>query len=103
MHFLAFTISLHAFGLLLYLTSLKHNAAGIGFHKEEVRTLLNDSLDSLRVIGRTSLMSQKARRCLLRFLSVFDSMSTYARNFTCSPSAVLQWSLRLIAYFASFR
>lgn len=85
MRILAFTISLHAFGLLLYLTSLKHNTAEIGLDKEEVRTLLNDSLDSLRVIGCTSLMSQKARTCLLRFLNVFDSMSTYAHNLTCSP------------------
>lgn len=77
MHDLAFTVSLHAFGLLLYLASLNQDAARVGLRKEEVRVLLNDSLDSLRLIGRNSLMSQKARRCLLRFLDVFDSMSTY--------------------------
>ncbi|KAL2292562.1 hypothetical protein FJTKL_09510 [Diaporthe vaccinii] len=70
-----FTISLHAFGLLLYLTSLKQNAAEVGLRTEEVRTLLNDGLESLRLVGHTSLMSQKARKCLLRFLDVFDSMT----------------------------
>lgn len=86
----AFTISLHAFGLLLYLTSLKQNAAEVGLRTEEVRTLLNDSLESLRLLGATSLMSQKARKCLLRFLDVFDSMSTYARGLTHPPSTASQ-------------
>lgn len=88
MPFVAFTISLHAFGLLLYLTSLKQNAAGIGLRTEEVRNLLNDSLESLRLVGRNSLMSQKARKCLLRFLAVFDSMSKYARGLAYPLSTV---------------
>ena len=72
-----FTTSLHAFGTLLYLKGRVHDAAEEGLRTEEVRSLLDASLDSLRDIGRPSLMSQKARNCLLRFLDVFDSMSTY--------------------------
>lgn len=102
MRFVAFTISLHSFGLLLYLRSLKHNVAGVGLRTEEVRNLLNDSLESLRLVGRNSLMSQKARKCLLRFLDVFDSMSTYARGLTYPPSTASRRSSRLILYFASF-
>lgn len=99
----AFTISLHAFGLLLHLTYLKHNAAGVGFDTGEVRKLLDDSLETLRLIGRKSLMSQKARRCLLRFLDVFDSMSTYARGISHPSWTGSQQRVRLTQYFNSFR
>lgn len=73
-----FTTSLHAFGILIYLKGLGPGAAVEGLHVEEVRSLLDASLETLRDIGRPSLMSQKARRCLLRLLDVFDLMCTYA-------------------------
>lgn len=73
-----FTTSLHAFGILIYLKGLGPDAAVEGLDVEEVRSLLDVSLETLRDIGRPSLMSQKARRCLLRLLDVFDLMCTSA-------------------------
>ncbi|KAG8163938.1 hypothetical protein KVR01_005856 [Diaporthe batatas] len=71
-----FTVSLHAFGILLYIKGLGSDIAVLdGLRAKEVRLLLDHSLESLRLIGRPSLMSHKARECLLRFLNVFDSMA----------------------------
>lgn len=82
-----FTTSLHAFGILIYLKGLGQDAAVEGLHVEEVRSLLDVSLETLRDIGRPSLMSQKARRCLLRFLDVFDLMCTYYDD--CNYSLII--------------
>lgn len=71
-----FTVSLHAFGILLYIKGLGNDIAVLdSLRAKEVRLLLDNSLESLRKLGRRSLMSQKARDCLLRFLNVFDSMT----------------------------
>lgn len=73
--------------------------AQAGVRTEEVRLLLNDSLESLRLIGRQSLMSEKARKCLLRFLDVFDSMSKCAHGAIYPASTASQQSFRLIHKF----
>lgn len=79
-----FTTSLHAFGILIYLKGLGHDAAVEGLRMEEVRSLLDASLETLQDIGRPSLMSQKARRCLLRLLDVFDVMCAYSYDLNYS-------------------
>lgn len=46
----------------------------IDFEISTVRANLDAALKTLKTVGRTSLMSRKARYCLLHFLEVFDSL-----------------------------
>ncbi|POS70588.1 hypothetical protein DHEL01_v211017 [Diaporthe helianthi] len=75
-NYFTFTVSLHAFGILLYIKGLGKDTTVQGLHAKDVRLLLDNSLESQRLIGRPSLMNRKARECLLRFLDVFDLMNT---------------------------
>lgn len=49
------------------------DAAKVRF--EDARKLLERGLDTLRIIGKRSLMSQKGASCLARFLLILDAMS----------------------------
>jgi hypothetical protein len=67
-------VSLHLFGILL---ACKHHYTLLSASSvAEARTLLATSIDTMRVLERTSLMSQKARKCLVGLLEVFDSFGT---------------------------
>lgn len=70
---------------MLYLFSvlLAHQIPGIGTHLQtsqqnfgpvEVREALETALETLQMVQRTSLMSQKAMRCIRGFLRVYDSI-----------------------------
>ncbi|RFU33160.1 hypothetical protein B7463_g3168, partial [Scytalidium lignicola] len=71
-----FTISLHLFGILMA-CRIQEDV----FHHQqisipEVRSLLLRSLNTLDIVGRKSLMSCKARHCLMGFLEVFDALTS---------------------------
>jgi hypothetical protein len=68
-----FTVSLHLFGILLGFKL--HDTLLPTSSITDIRTSLDQSLETMRILQRTSLMSHKARRCLLGLLEVFDSFS----------------------------
>jgi len=65
---------LHLFGIMLLCKHQRLVVSPIGLETPTVRTALSSALHTLKVVGRASLMSRKARVCLRRFLEVFDSM-----------------------------
>ena len=70
-----FTVSLHVFGILL---ACKHHETLLpGRSATEVRSSLDSSLETMRMIERTSLMSCKARHCLMGLMKAFDSFSKW--------------------------
>lgn len=76
LRFAVLTVSLHLFGILL---GCKHHDTLLPESNiSDVRTSLDQSLETMRIIQRTSLMSHKARRCLLGFVEVFDSFGKLA-------------------------
>jgi hypothetical protein len=78
-----FTVNLHLFGILL--VHKCHGgiltAAG-GIEMVEVRSSLDRGLKILQTFERISLMSRKARHCILEFLRVFDSLGEWTGKYT---------------------
>ncbi|KIX05575.1 uncharacterized protein Z518_06447 [Rhinocladiella mackenziei CBS 650.93] len=68
----ALTVCLHIFVLLLACRQDKNNQ--LGFSLEETRSALETGLQNLKLLEGTSLMSYKARSCLVKLMEVFDSL-----------------------------
>ncbi|KAH8803646.1 hypothetical protein F5884DRAFT_806115 [Xylogone sp. PMI_703] len=71
----SFTISLHLFGILMACRIQESALQRYEINISEVRSLLLKSLNTLEIVGKKSLMSCKARQCLIGFLEVFDSVA----------------------------
>lgn len=57
---------------MLLLASKHDKDSRLGFTDTEIKAALNTNLDNLNLLGRTSLMTYKARNCLLKLRIAFD-------------------------------
>lgn len=57
---------------MLLLVSKHDKDSRLGFTDVEIKAALNTNLDNLNLLGRTSLMTYKARNCLLKLMTAFD-------------------------------
>lgn len=70
---LVFTLSLHLFGILMVVKMHQDMFKLQQITVVGVIAFLLRSLSTLGLVGRTSLMSRKARHCLTGFLDVFQT------------------------------
>lgn len=66
----ALTVCLHVFILLLTCRFDRENK--LAFSASEARAALEDGLENMRPLEETSLMTYKARHCLIKLLRAFD-------------------------------
>lgn len=78
----ALTVCLHLFILLL--TSRLDRENRLNLSTAEIRTSLEASLDNMKMLERTSLMTYKARKCLVKLLEAFDILGEYLFHITSS-------------------
>ncbi|KAK5213143.1 hypothetical protein LTR41_000722 [Exophiala xenobiotica] len=72
-NYISLTACLHLFVLLL--TSKLDKESQLGLSTAEIRAALEASLDNMKVLERTSLMTYKARKCLVKLLEAFDILA----------------------------
>ncbi|OQV02391.1 Fungal specific transcription factor domain-containing protein [Cladophialophora immunda] len=77
-NYTSLTVCLHVFVLLLACSQDKDN--NLGFSMLEARSAIESSLNNLKLLERTSLMSYKARRCLLKLMGAFDALLEQERD-----------------------
>jgi hypothetical protein len=65
---------MHLFAILLICQTYSVELSAADIHTFEIRTLLGRGLDTMKAVSRNSLMSLKARTCLLRLVQVFDEV-----------------------------
>jgi len=66
--------SIHSFAFWLLAANLRFSIGTIGIATPDAEAMLRTSLDTLRALGGTSIMSRKAHRCLHRYLSFLKNI-----------------------------
>ncbi|KIV79510.1 hypothetical protein PV11_07067 [Exophiala sideris] len=72
-NYTSLTVCLHLFVLLL--TSRLDKENQLGLSTEDIRDALESGLNNMKVLERTSLMTYKARKCLVQLLEAFDILA----------------------------
>ncbi|KIX92185.1 uncharacterized protein Z520_12066 [Fonsecaea multimorphosa CBS 102226] len=74
-NYLALTVCLHAF--ILMLATKFDTDSRLGFSTAETRATLETTLGTMKVLAETSLMTFKARNCLVKLLGAFDMLDQH--------------------------
>ncbi|KAH7030054.1 fungal-specific transcription factor domain-containing protein [Macrophomina phaseolina] len=74
-NYTSFTAILHFFGIFLACRLPEYANSFPDSMLADTRSALDNALETLRAVERTSLMSQKARHCVEGFLQVYDAMT----------------------------
>ncbi|QLI71564.1 uncharacterized protein G6M90_00g084160 [Metarhizium brunneum] len=70
-NYMMVSINLHLFGLWLISSNKPDILPPLGKTSLEIESLMRRTLDTLRLVGGTSIMSRKAHRCLQQYLDSF--------------------------------
>lgn len=108
-NYMMVSVNLHLFGLWLISihTHKPETLPSLGRNSCEIESLMRQTLDTLKLVGGSSIMSRKAHRCLQKYLDVFtthDGNSTrptpsprHVGNMTITLPQVLEpWSCNLV-------
>ena len=71
---------IHTFGFWLLAANIRPSLEILGMDSADIEVLLRGSLDTIKVLGGTSIMSRKAHRCLNRYLYFLKSIGTLRRR-----------------------
>lgn len=76
----ALTLCLHLLGFWMILFNTCGTVPSLGIKASEVEALLQDTLDTFKIIGGSSIMSSKAHICMRQYVDFLASIGKY-----CGP------------------
>ncbi|GJN72163.1 hypothetical protein PLICBS_006235 [Purpureocillium lilacinum] len=74
-NYMMLSTSIHSFAFWLLAANLRFSIGTIGIATPDAEAMLRTSLDTLRALGGTSIMSRKAHRCLHRYLNFLKNIA----------------------------
>ncbi|KAF4589138.1 C6 transcription factor [Ophiocordyceps camponoti-floridani] len=85
---------IHAFAF--WMLTDKMQSSTVGMHSAEAESFLRSSLDMLRRVGGSSIMSRKAHRCLERYLDILKTIRSIRDSSVVSDSVGDQTELQAL-------
>jgi hypothetical protein len=73
-----FTVTLHLFGILLFCQDHPTACHALDTNTQEVRDLLQTSLETMSLVSRSSAMTREARKCMIKYLAIYDSLRKFS-------------------------
>ncbi|PFH55350.1 hypothetical protein XA68_18531 [Ophiocordyceps unilateralis] len=85
-NYMMLSTCIHAFAFWLLTDNIKSSSATLGMHSADAEVFLRSSLDTLKRVGGSSIMSRKAHRCLERYLHIIKSIRPARRGSVASDA-----------------
>ncbi|KAK2612627.1 hypothetical protein QQS21_001399 [Conoideocrella luteorostrata] len=94
-NYMAVSANLHLFGFWLISTNRSDPFPLLGMSSSEIEVLMRRTLDTLKLVGGSSIMSRKAHRCLHKYLDLFTS---YGELFVVNNSLLINVPLMKVKW-----